>query len=220
MNKPWVVNGILYSALDKLITFLCKYVCVVELLKILFVKFGIPSKKSKDYVKTRFAVDIFIIFKWILVSVFWIFSVKSIIVTIIVWYLLITNVLSHFYHHLWIRNLLIDHHNNLDRMRRRFLTLSLAISFSFFGFAYLYAVPYFDFFQWEEGTIIFWDSIFYSISNSLTMSFGSVVPIYSVGHTVSAVQLLIMFIFFSVLLSVSIPQFNTIEKEKENGIQK
>jgi preprotein translocase subunit SecY len=97
----------------------------------------------------------------------------------------------------------------------------MAIAFSIFGFAYLYAVPYYKYFSWEANELIFWNSIFYSISNSLTVNYPPVEPIGHWGYVISIIQLVIMFIFFSVLLSGSIPQINSImEKDGKNGIQK
>lgn len=98
------------------------------------------------------------------------------------------------------------------------MNIMLAILFSIFGFAFLYAIPYFYYFSWSENSAVFINSIFYSLANSLTMNYELVKPISDIGHFISVIQLAMMFIFLSVLLAGSIPQFNTINKGDKNGL--
>lgn len=220
-TTPILKNGFIYPLMDTVITFMCKYLCVVEPIKLLFEKLKFPSADPNEgLINSRFAVDVFIIIKWFLVSLFWVLSLTGVFTTIIVWYLLISNVLTHFYHNLWIEELQSDDHISVHRIRRRFSTLMLAISFSIFGFAYLYAVPYHDNFQWDIHGNIFWDSIFYSTANSMTMTYGPVTPLLHTGHVISVIQLGIMFVFFSMLLSGTLPQINSIKKDGNHGLSK
>lgn len=218
---PFELNhGFIYPIIDRFLKFVNDRLCLVEFFKYTAKLFVQPKdNKSLEVIYCRMAVDYFIFFKWSLVVIFWLTSSKGLIPIIVVWYLIITNLVTYFYHHLWKNDLYVDKYFSAERIKRRFTTLILAIFFSIFAFAYLYAVPYFEYFSWTQNSNIFFSSMLYSIANSLTVNYGLVNPILETGYIVSVIQLAMMFVFFSVLLSGAIPQFNSINREKKNDIQ-
>ena len=89
-----------------------------------------------------------------------------------------------------------------------------AISFSLFGFAYLYYVPYSSEFAWGTEQPVFIYSLWFSISNSLTASYEQVKPITDVGNTIAMMQLLMMFVFLTIIIGGTVPQIkSSLEKE-------
>lgn len=181
-----------------------KYVNLVEFFKWL-------SKKiySKDKILAiRFAVDLFIILKWILIGLLWQFNVENKFTTCFIWYLITTNIYTYFYYHTWTKDLAKPFFD-LDRIKRRFLNLMLSIGFNIFAFAYLFAQPYFENFKWSQGYSNLKDSLLFSTSNTLSTSCKSVESITELGSSLSLIETLISFIFLTIILSNSIPQTKT-----------
>lgn len=198
-------NGFIYT----LIKFLIDKLCFLNLVEY-FKKIGLwlnPEKTNRDMeaTYTRVATDIFIVLKWLFILFLWLFSVRSPWMAGIVWYLIITNLYTYFFHHIWTDEALDTSHFTNDRIRRRFLNLLLALAYSDIAFAYLFRFPYVQEFTW--GTVpTSPHSIWFSISNSLAANYSVVSPITDLGNTVAMVQLLITFVFVAIIISRSIPQ--------------
>lgn len=199
-------NGILYIiykfVLDKL-----DYLTIVYWFKFFASKLN-PNKNnqnSKD-AYSRTATDIFIILKWIFLIVIIKSSLSNGFLTGLVWYLIITNVYTYFLHHIWKDSALDTGAFEKDRIRRRFVNLILAVGFSDFCFAYLYKFPYFNEFNWPQEKIYFLKSVWFSISNSLAANYDSVKPLTDIANNITMLQLIITFIFITIILGKSIPQ--------------
>jgi hypothetical protein len=198
-----VKKGIVYTLIDWFIEIL-KYFNLVEYFKLL-------SKRiyAKDKIlASRFAVDLFIILKWVLVALLWQFNVNKGFFTWLVWYLIVTNIYTYFYYHVWTKDLAKPFYD-LDRLKRRFLNLILSIGFNILAFAYLFAQPYFENFKWAKGYSTLKDSLLFSTSNSLSTSCDSVESITELGSSLSLIETLISFVFLTIILSNSIPQTKT-----------
>ena len=63
-----------------------------------------------------------------------------------------------------------------------------------------------NFVTWENGETSILRSVWYSVSNSLTASYGQVAPSSDLGNSVSMIQLLIMFAFLTIIIGGSVPQ--------------
>src|ERR1019366_983666 len=100
------------------------------------------SNVEKKRTYQRIFVDIFILLKWTFLFVLWKAHLAGLFWTIIVWYLIITNMHAYFYHHAWSDAALEGKFMDKHRVRRRFLNLFLALAFSDMCFAYLYRLPY------------------------------------------------------------------------------
>jgi hypothetical protein len=198
--------GFLYGAISTFIDCL-KYLNLVEFFKFIARKI-IKTRNKKDPIafSNRVGADIFIICKWALLFVLWHWHFSSSIVAGIVWYLIITNVFTYFYYHIWTKEAISADAMPIDQVRRRFLNLVLAAAFSTLSFAFLFSVPYQTNFDWKGGSIDKIHSILFSFSNSLAANYEDVKPITDFGNIIANVQLLISFVFFTVILSRSLPQ--------------
>ncbi|MBL4559917.1 MAG: hypothetical protein JKX79_02915 [Labilibaculum sp.] len=202
-------KGIIYLIFNWIIEKL-KYLNIVHYFKILAVSINGDNRTS-----TRFAVDIFVILKWLFIYLLWICSIKNEFVNVIVWYLIFTNIYTYFYHHNWskdLENTVFD----LVRIKRRFLFLILSILFNIFSFAYFFALPFSSHIKWS-GEISLTNSIYLSISNTLITSYGQAVAITETGDRLFIIQTFISFVFLTIILSNSIPQINTDNNNNNNN---
>lgn len=199
-------NGFIYIV-TKFILDNLRYLTLVELFKYVGRLLN-PNKNNIDskLAFSRTSVDIFIFLKWFLILVLTKFNVNSNFWTVVTWYLLITNVYSYFYYHIWTDEALNTESFSMDRTRRRFVTLMLAVGFSDLCFSYLYKVPYKCDFEWSDNLATFTKSTWFSISNSLAANYDAVKPITDFGYNVSMTQLIVTFIFLTIILSKSVPQ--------------
>jgi hypothetical protein len=196
-------KGIIYSFFGWLIECL-RYLNLVELFKFIGVKFS-PNNRITAL---RFSVDLFIILKWIFISIIWCLNVKNTYINLIVWYLIFTNVYTYFYYHTWDKNI-NKAEFDFDRIKRRFLNLGLSIAYNVFSFAYLFAQPFSNNFKWNNGSSTFQDSVLYSLANSFTTTYESVETMTSVGQRLTLLETAISFFFLTIILSNSIPQVKT-----------
>ncbi|RTY89533.1 hypothetical protein EKL32_22615 [Flavobacterium sp. GSN2] len=197
-------NGLLYPIINFVITNL-KYFNLVELYKLMLVK--IFSKVDKLSVN-RIAIDSFIILKWILLVILIKFQINNYLITVIVWYLLYSNLYTYFYYHIWFNDTANDQHNTPIRIRRRFVNLLTSVGFSNLCFAYLYRFPYLLNFEWSEKIPLTTKALWFSFANSLTANYEFVRPINKDGVDLTITQLIISFIFLTMILGNSIPKTN------------
>lgn len=204
--------GFIYPALDWFLNLL-RYFTLVEGFK--FIGRVLAQKSNSQQTKNyeRFSVDIFIVLKWLFVGILIGLKISKPIAIISVWYLLIANLYTYFYYHIWSSEFLSNSYFDTNRVKRRFTTLSLAISYTIFGFSYLYYIPYVHHFIWSDETPTYIKSFWFSISNSLTASYDQVKPITSFSNSVSMIQLLMMFVFLTIIIGGTIPQPNQSNKE-------
>jgi hypothetical protein len=200
-------NGIIYVIFNFIIENL-KYLNLVELFKYVAQLINPNPSDHQDAKNTfeRNAVDLFIILKWLLIAVIWKLNINSNFFTVLVWYLLIANIYTYFYYHVWDKVSLNTESFLIDRIRRRFITLMQSIFFSNICFAYLYNIPYRSDFTWSAEKPEFTKSIWFSISNSLAANYEEVCAFSDFGNNVTMVQLIITFLFITIILGKSIPQ--------------
>ncbi len=198
-------NGFLYIGF-KFIFDNLKYLTIVEWIKELaYLISGETGTSDKKKKYGRVAVDIFIIAKWILVFFLWSCVKTNSFWTFLVWYLILTNIYSYFYYHNWDDEAFTATSFDIDRIRRRFVNLFLAISYSNLSFAYLYNKVYSSEFQWSDKVITDSKSIWFSISNSLAANYGAVAPLSDLGNSIAMIQLSITFVFVTIILSKAFP---------------
>lgn len=124
-------TGIIYPIVNIFINFLF-YLNLVEIWKFLYTR-GMNSKNKNLYIE---AIDIFIIYKYIFICLVYFYEIKTKMIIYLIIYLIISNVFTYFYYHVW-NKIVID---NFVRERRRFLSLILSIIFSNICFSYLYLI--------------------------------------------------------------------------------
>lgn len=146
-------------------------------------------------------IDVFIILKFLFIALIIHYNWQSILITLIVWYLITTNVFTYFYYHLWKKPEKIDYKNQ----KRRFINLFISIVFSNLSFSYLYLHPYSIHFKLDHASFQKSAAITYSFFNSIFVTYEPFKPLDQSGYFISFIQLSITFIFISILLSNSIP---------------
>jgi len=208
-TEPKLKNGPLYLISEFIIDYF-RYFTIVEWFKIIGEKIN-PKKLDPNYIYAynRTSVDLFIILKWLFVLFIMKYHFTNRFLTCFVWYLIVTNIYSYFYHHIWKKEVLNTDGFEIDRIRRRFITLILAVGYSNFCFAYLYRHPYSTYFTWNDNKLSAVKSMWYSISNSLAANYNFVLPNSDFANSVSMIQLLVTFVFVTIILGKSIPQTNS-----------
>jgi hypothetical protein len=201
-------NGIIYEISQWVIEGL-EWLNLVELFKFLARKLN-PDKanKIKENAYSRFAVDVFIILKFAFLIFIWACGFQSLILTIIVWYLIVMNLHTYFYRHVWCEDAVTSANLLLHRVRRRFVNLFLALMFSDICFAYLYCVPYSSGFSWGKTPPSFLHALWFSISNSVAANYAIVAPVSDPANSIAMIQLVITSIFVTIIISRSVPQAN------------
>ena len=189
-------NGIIYKIVRSIVHFFY-FLNLVEGFKWLFSVF---NKKKKRELKT-IAIDVFIICKWIFLILIWYFRCNEPFILGFVIYLIWTNIFTYFYYHVWKDEREINRH----RKRRRFVSLMLAVLFSNVAFAFLYDVGFSQFYEIAVGFGGQYSFLLFSFHNSLFADYQYITPINNFGYTISLIQLLITFIFGSIVLNNSIP---------------
>lgn len=193
-------SGLIYSIVDYIVENLQR-LNLVELFKW-------AAKRlypSNEIVALRLGVDIFILLKWLTVIVFWINQVTSKFASLILWYLILTNLYTYFYHHTWTKDLYKENFT-LDRVKRRFIYLLLAILFNIFSFAYLIRHPFSENYEWANQIATTKNALLISVANSLAICFDSVTATTQFGQALNITETATMFVFLTIILSNSIPQ--------------
>ncbi len=165
------------------------------------------NNQDRERMFMRIAVDIFIFAKFLFLGAIWLFNVSNLWITIVVWYLLVTNVYTYFYRHIWCDDAFDPRYFTKERQRRRFINLFLAFTYSNLSFAFLYFLPYAKHMNWGEGMgISGLHALWFSMSNSVAANYAVVSPLDGIGNTVAMIQLVITFFFVTIIISRSIPQ--------------
>ncbi len=175
---------------------------LVEWFKFLFYQFcRLLHKKINQKATYNWAIDTFIVLKFIFVFLF-IFLPENPVYLRIVLYLLIMNVFTYFYHHVWRK----PSDNCSHWQARRFITLALAIAFNILCYVYLYWNGLSRFILWHNSAPSTLSSVFqYSLSNTFLLPSSMSVD-NSFGLYLQTSQQVISFIFLVIILSQSIPQ--------------
>ncbi len=210
-------NGFIYEIFNVLINSL-KYLNIVELFKKIAIKLSSSEKHIRK--NANIAIDIFIIFKFLIIILFWYKELNNIYATIITYYLILINIYTYFYYHVWSDKANNRNQSN-DKNKRRFLNLIIAILYSDICYGYLYNIVYSVHFLWEQNTSRLISSLQLSIYNSFAGSFYGVKPITDLGIVLTTSQLLITFIFIAIILTRTIPptSISDIERNKK-GVKK
>lgn len=196
-------NGFIISTVKEIINAFY-YLNLVEFFKFIAKKLT-PINSSQDIIirNSNIAIDIFIILKWLFIFLIWKVGVDNTFMTFFVFYLIITNIYTYFYYHVWLK---VTQPLTYERNIRRFINLILAYSYSNFCYGYLYSVPYYSEMNWTQGFNKDINGLLFSIANSLTSSIEGVKILTTMGNWISVSQVSLSFFFISIILSKSIPQ--------------
>jgi hypothetical protein len=195
--------GIIYPTVNFILNSL-KYLNLVESLKWIFRRFMNDNDEAD-----RIGADLFILLKWGLVILLWQWEVKSSIINILLLYLIATNLYTYFYYHIWDEKenpTTITKDEIFQRRKRRFIHLLQAVGFNILTFAYLIAMPFSSNFKWEKGYSNFEDSVFFSLSQTLTIDYSPVESINRCASQLITIETFVSFIFLTIVLSTSVPE--------------
>ncbi|PKN71975.1 MAG: hypothetical protein CVU50_09300 [Candidatus Cloacimonetes bacterium HGW-Cloacimonetes-3] len=149
----------------------------------------------------NWAIDIFVVVKFVFLILFMLMPDNAIILKIVI-YLLIMNVFTYFYHHVWRK----PSDSCSHWQTRRFANLMLAIVFNILCYTYLLGNGLARYILWENGTPASLYSVLqYSISNTFLLS-SSLSVVNAFGLYLQTSQQIVSFIFLVIILSQSIPK--------------
>lgn len=199
-------NGFIHFFFDSLIKTL-KFINLVEYFKkaaqFFYLLQNPERNQDSNYLRmaASIGIDVFIVFRWVLVGIFWMLELSHSIITLIVWYLLTSNLFTYFYYHAW--NLPTNTPETIERSQRRFLAVLLSMAYSIFCYTYFYDVTYSSHFTWGSHSSPI-DKLYFSTANALTVTYGDVSLLDTTARIICSSQLSITFIFVLILAS-SIP---------------
>jgi hypothetical protein len=207
-------NGIIYPLLEIIIKIL-QFLNIVEWLK------KLSDYLTNQYFKTRsnttrwykvrrnrnVVIDIFIIVKFIFIILAMYKKYDNIWIQITVWYLLVSNVFTYFYYHLWYDDALLETHQTVHRVRRRFINLIISVIFMIGCYAYFYLIFIPDYFTTDKNNEIV-VSILNSICKSFAIDFDDIKAKTTLGAIIEISQVVNTFIFITILLAKSLPKAN------------
>jgi hypothetical protein len=178
------------------------YLNLVELFKTIGKK--LAKKKSAEVPNIRISIDVFIVLKWTAVLGMWLAGFDHTLVTTAIAYLLIANIFTYFYYHVWHP----PFNNDNENLRSRFVTMAIALCYNVVCFGYLYAIPFSSHFSASEEIGHSSGVLLFSIANSMLTDFPSVMIASDTGQVLVLLQKATTFIFVSMILTTSLPQFS------------
>lgn len=200
-------NGFIYPLFDSIVRF--AYYCnLVELFKFLAkLCLGVCKKgevSTDDKVEAcNIAIDIYQIFKWLILLLLWRLGIDHQAALLSTYYLLASNLFTYFYYHVWGSN----YRQRVDResFNRKFLNAMLAISYYLACYAYLYNIHFSAEISWPDNLIDSTNAIYLSVTNAFTLTYGGFSPLTQEIRVVFMSQLINTFLFFTIIISNSIP---------------
>lgn len=178
------------------------YLNLVELFKAFGKK--LAKEKSAEVPNIRIGIDVFIVLKWTAVVGMWLAGLSHPVATIAIVYLLIANIFTYFYCHVWLP----PFNNDDENLRSRFVTMAIALCYNIVCFGYLYAFPFSGHFNVPEEMGPSLGGLFSSIANSILTDFSPVIATSNTAQALVLLQKVTTFIFISIILAASLPQFS------------
>lgn len=207
MGEGTATAGFIIRLVEAVI-FVLRHINLVELFKAIAARVSQDQSSDAQKRAANVAIDIFILLKWAFVAILWISEETSTWAVAATLYLIVMNLFTYFYYHVWCVESLAIEIMTPERTKRRFVNAMLAMAYSDFCFAYLYATPFASDFSWPRNVGQNFAAIQFSLANSLTAAIWGTEPITTAGMTVSSIQLLMTFAFATVVLTQSIPQIH------------
>lgn len=154
-----------------------------------------PSKEFEITFKSN-AIDIFILFKWMIIFCIPIFRINEVFSLIIIVYLAFFNIFTYFYHHVWNSR----HDGSKEATQRRFITFTQAVAYNIFVFSFLYQNIFKTHFTWKYSELSV-SPLLYSIATTFAASTEIATPSTATGAVIPVIQTLTSFIFLTLILS-------------------
>lgn len=209
-------NGFIFVFFNRLfqVLYYCNLVEGFKWLARLVVALDRKSKRKSVTDKIRrassnIAIDIYQIFKFAVIILFWSFAADGILSMLFTFYLIAANLFTYFYYQVWGS----EYKQKSDREtdNRRFLNTLIAIFFYIFAFAYLFAFHFETIITWPSGAKSNFDAVYLSLANAFTLPIEGFKPNTQGARLLFVSEVLNTFLFFIIILTNAIP--NHINKE-------
>ncbi len=194
-------------SLFQAVVWLFWWLSLVEHLKALSIFLGTKLVKSSTedarYLAPRsIAIDLYEILKWISLISFFMSENISIWMVVITFYLLASNLFSHFYYHLW-RHVPVNEISH-QQMQRRFASFLLAFTFAIVAYGLIYySMP--EQILWPEASVSVQNALYMSSANTFTLTYGDAGPVSSAARALFVSQVIYAFVFVVMIISKSLP---------------
>lgn len=216
-------NGFLYPAVNYLVKGMY-FLNLVELFKFIArailkncVKSDNERVTNNEFITvSNIAIDLYQIFKFGILLLLWSLEINNEFSKMVVYYLLISNLFTYFYYHVWGSR--YSQRVDRDTLNRKFMNSIFAITFYLLCYAYLYQVHYCIMLKWPNNSVDVINSIYLSVSTAFTLTYGGFQPLTQDVRVVFMSELINTFLFFTIILSNSIP--NHAGKEPKDELQK
>lgn len=217
------MNGFIYPFFVFLIKILY-YTNLVELFKFIAKCCAYFNAKPGEEVSIKtirsysiFAIDIYQLFKWGILLYFWIGEYNNSFSKVVIYYLIYSNLFVYFYYHTWGSK--YTQRNDKDALRKNFINYLMAIAFYLCSYAYLYQFHYADMI-WIDVQYLdikyldYINAIYLSVSTAFTLTYNGFQPLTQEIRNVFLTELINTFLFFTIIISNSIPSNFTEEKNE------
>lgn len=196
------MNGFIIEYISNIVIVLQK-ISAVEIYKNFKARKCSGASSSEIIACKNNAIDTFIIFKWLLLIVLLISGYSNILATVVVVYLLIMNIHTYMYYHLWKSDTNQNGIRDVLHMRRRFVALIQAFGFNCLSFSYFYSSTtifsiqnaYID--NYTQKSMALMHSVYSSISSGSPY----IDPLGTLGFVIQVLHIITTFVFLSILLS-------------------
>lgn len=183
------------------------WLSLVEHLKALFIFIGTklvkPKKESVRYLAPRsVAIDLYEMLKWALLILFFLSDAVDSWMIVTTLYLLVSNLFSHFYYHLW-RHAPVEEISH-QQMQRRFVSFLLAFTFAIVAYGLIYTSMA-EQILWPEGIVSIENAIYMSAANTFTLTYGDIGPASNVTRAIFVSQVIYAFVFVVMIIAKSLP---------------
>jgi len=164
------------------------------------------------------AIDIFILSKWVLLIYLWVNNINNEISKYLIFYLIYSNLFTYFYYHSWGSR--YDQRNDVEALKRNFINYLLAITYYLACYAYLYQVHYVDMLKintdlFDVNTMDYINAIYLSVSTAFTLTYSGIQPLTQEIRIVFLTQLINTFLFFTIIITNSVPSIYKQEGENK-----
>lgn len=200
-------NGFIYPIINFFIKILLR-LSLVEYIKSCFVwietKFRRRTLSTKEVITTKnIAIDCFITVTWLFVICLIAVGCISYLAELAVWYLIASNLFTYFYYHVWGSGFALR--DDIDSQRRRYVNFMLSLGFYIVCYAYLYQFRYATHINWPNDLIDITNSLYLSIANAFTLTYGGFLPLSQTARVLFASELINTFFFFTIIIVNSVP---------------
>lgn len=196
------MNGFIIEYFTKIVDFFQK-ISAVEIYKEFQANKHSGASQTDIITCKNNAIDTFIISKWLALILVLVLDLRNIFITCVVVYLLVMNIHTYMYYHLWKSHIHQNSTRDIIHMRRRFIALMQAFGYNFLSFSYFYSssaifLVHKDFIERYTHKSM---ALLHSIYTSFTSGSPYIVPIGTLGFVIQVLHVITTFIFLSILLS-------------------